>query len=116
MPLFAVNSVLVEGSPSRVPRKPHSQTAPDEEHLQSSGDQFTDSGKYTQHLTLLQFQTNTDVYCALELVTLSLSDGGQAGSYENTVVRRSRSISMLADGTGNAHYNLSSMNFTYTEN
>ncbi|XP_056586233.1 patatin-like phospholipase domain-containing protein 7a isoform X2 [Triplophysa dalaica] len=70
VPLFAVNSVLVEGSPSRVPRKPHSQTAADEEHLQSSGDQFTDS------------------------------DGGQAGSYENTVVRRSRSVSMPADGTG----------------
>ncbi|XP_073727484.1 patatin-like phospholipase domain-containing protein 7a [Misgurnus anguillicaudatus] len=72
VPLIAVNSVLAEGSPSRVPRRPHAQSAPDDEHLQSSGDQFTDT------------------------------DGGQAGSFENAsdVVRRSRSLSMPVDTTG----------------
>ncbi|KAI2651495.1 Patatin-like phospholipase domain-containing protein 7 [Labeo rohita] len=72
VPLFAVNSVLTEGSPSRVPRRPHIQTQTEDEHLQGSGENLTDS------------------------------DGGQAGSYENTstVTRRSRSVSMPVESSG----------------
>uniref|UniRef100_A0A672MLT6 lysophospholipase n=1 Tax=Sinocyclocheilus grahami TaxID=75366 RepID=A0A672MLT6_SINGR len=72
VPLFAVNSVLTEGSPSRVPRRPHLQTQTEDEHLQGSGENLTDS------------------------------DGGQAGSYENTstVARRSRSVSMPVESSG----------------
>uniref|UniRef100_A0A671PXW2 lysophospholipase n=1 Tax=Sinocyclocheilus anshuiensis TaxID=1608454 RepID=A0A671PXW2_9TELE len=44
VPLFAVNSVLTEGSPSRVPRRSHLQTQTEDEHLQSSGENLTDSG------------------------------------------------------------------------
>uniref|UniRef100_A0A673IPB8 lysophospholipase n=1 Tax=Sinocyclocheilus rhinocerous TaxID=307959 RepID=A0A673IPB8_9TELE len=72
VPLFAVNSVLTEGSPSRLPRRPHLQTQTEDEHLQGSGENLTDS------------------------------DGGQAGSYENTstVARRSRSVSMPVESSG----------------
>uniref|UniRef100_A0A673I0V2 Patatin-like phospholipase domain-containing protein 7 n=1 Tax=Sinocyclocheilus rhinocerous TaxID=307959 RepID=A0A673I0V2_9TELE len=72
VPLFAVNSVLTEGSPSRVPRRSHLQTQTEDEHLQSSGENLTDS------------------------------DGGQAGSYENmsTAARRSRSVSMPVETSG----------------
>uniref|UniRef100_A0A8C1LSG4 lysophospholipase n=1 Tax=Cyprinus carpio TaxID=7962 RepID=A0A8C1LSG4_CYPCA len=72
VPLFTVNSVLTEGSPSRVPRRPHLQTQTEDEHLQGSGENLTDS------------------------------DGGQAGSYENmsTVARRSRSVSMPVESSG----------------
>uniref|UniRef100_A0A8C2JIA1 lysophospholipase n=1 Tax=Cyprinus carpio TaxID=7962 RepID=A0A8C2JIA1_CYPCA len=72
VPLSAVNSVLTEGSPSRVPRRSHFQTQTEDEDLQGSEENLTES------------------------------DGGQAGSYENTstAVRRSRSVSMPVETSG----------------
>lgn len=47
MPLTAVNSVIAEGSPSRVPRRPHSHTPLDEDYSQGPADS-TDSGTRKQ--------------------------------------------------------------------
>uniref|UniRef100_A0A672MM07 lysophospholipase n=1 Tax=Sinocyclocheilus grahami TaxID=75366 RepID=A0A672MM07_SINGR len=58
VPLFAVNSVLTEGSPSRVPRRPHLQTQTEDEHLQGSGENLTDSGCFSSILLSLFFAVN----------------------------------------------------------
>lgn len=52
MPLTAVNSVIAEGSPSRVPRRPHFHTPLDEDYSQGPADS-TDSGTctYTDRVT-----------------------------------------------------------------
>uniref|UniRef100_A0A673I4X3 lysophospholipase n=1 Tax=Sinocyclocheilus rhinocerous TaxID=307959 RepID=A0A673I4X3_9TELE len=55
VPLFAVNSVLTEGSPSRVPRRSHLQTQTEDEHLQSSGENLTDSGTRILKKKILMF-------------------------------------------------------------
>ncbi|TRY57684.1 hypothetical protein DNTS_025908 [Danionella cerebrum] len=72
VPLFTVNTVISEGSPSRPPRRPHVHTQQEEEHLLGSTEHLTDS------------------------------DGGLAGSFENSssVARRSRSVSMPVDSSG----------------
>uniref|UniRef100_A0A673IID4 lysophospholipase n=1 Tax=Sinocyclocheilus rhinocerous TaxID=307959 RepID=A0A673IID4_9TELE len=58
VPLFAVNSVLTEGSPSRLPRRPHLQTQTEDEHLQGSGENLTDSGCFSSILLSLFFAVN----------------------------------------------------------
>uniref|UniRef100_A0A673IPH7 lysophospholipase n=2 Tax=Sinocyclocheilus rhinocerous TaxID=307959 RepID=A0A673IPH7_9TELE len=82
VPLFAVNSVLTEGSPSRLPRRPHLQTQTEDEHLQGSGENLTDSGCFSN-------DTSSTKVCKLDLVSMC-SCAGVAGNDLDMTYERAR--------------------------
>uniref|UniRef100_A0A8C2JMI9 lysophospholipase n=1 Tax=Cyprinus carpio TaxID=7962 RepID=A0A8C2JMI9_CYPCA len=95
VPLSAVNSVLTEGSPSRVPRRSHFQTQTEDEDLQGSEENLTESDNlpsvYPLHTYLLlqRNDTSSTKLNKLDLVSMCLC-AGVAGNDLNMAYERAR--------------------------
>uniref|UniRef100_A0A8C2JP57 lysophospholipase n=1 Tax=Cyprinus carpio TaxID=7962 RepID=A0A8C2JP57_CYPCA len=97
VPLSAVNSVLTEGSPSRVPRRSHFQTQTEDEDLQGSEENLTESGTHNlpsvyplhTYLLLQRNDTSSTKLNKLDLVSMCLC-AGVAGNDLNMAYERAR--------------------------